>query len=45
MNLRDIFLRDKEEDAGGLTPGKDDDAVSRKKIRKGITVLDSLGYI
>jgi len=33
-NLRGIIVPDKAEDAGGLTPGKDDNAVWRNKTRK-----------
>jgi len=33
-DLRGIIVPDKTEDAGGLTPGKDDNAVWRNKTRK-----------
>ena len=33
-DLRGIIVPDKAEDAGGLTPGKDDNAVWRNKTRK-----------
>jgi len=32
--LRGIIVPDKAEDAGGLTPGKDDNAVWRNNTRK-----------
>jgi len=33
-DLRGIIVPDKAEDAGGLTPGKDDNVVWRNKTRK-----------
>ena len=33
-DLRGIIVPDKAEDAGGLTPGKDDNAVWHNKTRK-----------
>jgi len=38
QDLRDYFTSRKAEDAGGLTPGKDDNAVGRKIGRKDIAV-------
>jgi hypothetical protein len=32
--LRGFFLSDKADDEGGLTPGKEDNAVRREKDRK-----------
>jgi len=42
--LRGYFSQYKEEDAGGLSPGKDDDAVLRKIDRKDVYGLDRDSY-
>jgi hypothetical protein len=42
--LRGIFAADKAEDAGGLTPARNDNAVYRKKTHKDIDYLVGYSY-
>jgi len=44
-DLRGFFLPDKADDAGVLSPGKEDNAVRRKKNRKDWTVFKWRDYI
>ena len=44
-DLRGCFLCSKAEDAGELTPAKDDNAAARKTDRKDWTVLKLIDYI
>jgi hypothetical protein len=42
--LRGFFVRRKADDAGGLTPTKEDNAAAGKKDRKDVSILTTEWY-